>query len=66
MTELPEGALPIGEIIIRYYLDDDGAPMIQIDLPDTDSVPAVVQLGMLDLARDSILHGPDDEDEEDA
>lgn len=50
-----DDTIPIGEITIAYYLDTDGTPIVSTDLPGTDDIPAVVQLGMLEMARDTLL-----------
>lgn len=50
-----DNTLPIGEIAIAYYLDSEGTPIVSTELPDTDAIPAVVQLGMIEMARDTLL-----------
>lgn len=51
----------LGEIVIRYQVPSESQEVIvNITLPDQDDIPVVIQLGMLELARDSILHPEDD------
>jgi len=66
VTDLPEGAVPIGAITITYWLDPDGEAIVTTDLPDATEVPFVVQLGMVEMARQSVWHraGDDEGDDE--
>lgn len=54
--------LTIGTITITKYLSDD-AVLVSIEAsdPDGDRLPLVDALGMLELAKDSLLHPPDDD-----
>lgn len=46
----------LGTIRIDYVVPGDGEPpQVWCKLPEFTEIPVVVQLGMLELARDSIL-----------
>jgi hypothetical protein len=53
----PDETIPIGEIVAKYFLSADGRPEVAIEHPDFETVPIVVQLGMVELIRDTLLHG---------
>lgn len=47
--------LEVGRIVIRYVVPATGEPEVDIEIPGTDAVPLVIQLGMLELTRDLLL-----------
>lgn len=49
----------IGKITISYDLADDGDIHTVLDVEG--DLPVVVQLGLLELAKDTILNPPDDD-----
>jgi hypothetical protein len=51
----PEPDYELGQIVITYALEAD-APMINVTLPDTNDIPMVTQLGMLEYARFTCYH----------
>lgn len=51
---------PIGKITITYDLASDGDIHTVLDVEG--DLPIVVQLGLLELAKDTILNPPDDDD----
>lgn len=53
-----DGHMLIGSIHLNYYLDETGRPYIEVDNPEFDVIPAVVQVGMVAFAQDQILRGP--------
>lgn len=53
--------MTVGEIRIRSVIAETGHPEIAVTLPDTDEVPLVTQLGMLELAKDTLLNGPEED-----
>ena len=64
MNEIPDGAMPIGEITIRYWLNEDGHPIVTVDRPGFDVIPALSQLGMVAFANDDVMHGDHGGDDE--
>lgn len=60
---MPEESIVLGEIVLRYEMNND-VMLVNVELPDSDDVPVVVQLGMLDLARDTILRMHDDDEQD--
>jgi hypothetical protein len=51
----------IGKLVVHYWLDDSGEPLTRVDQTgDMPDQPIIVKLGLLDLAKDTLLH-PDDE-----
>lgn len=58
---MEENQMTVGEIRIRSVIAETGHPEVAIDLPDTDDVPLVTQLGMLELAKDTLLNGPEED-----
>lgn len=57
-----ETAFPVGRIVISYFLDEDGQPKVNVDRPDFDVIPALVQLGIVRYADYSIMHGSGDQE----
>lgn len=51
----------MGEMKLTYKLPEQGDPLVGIEIPDFDEIPAVTQLGMLVMAAAEILFGEDDE-----
>lgn len=54
-------SMDLGRITVRYWLTDDGQPIVSVDVEpeDPQQLPILTQLGMLDLARDTLLHPAD-------
>lgn len=50
-----ETAFPVGRIVISYFLDEDGQPKVNVDRPDFDTIPALVQLGMVAYANYDVM-----------
>jgi hypothetical protein len=51
-----EEGMELGRITIRYFIPADGdGTTVGITLPDFEEVPMVVQLGMIELAKDHLL-----------
>ncbi|GAB3192076.1 hypothetical protein [Nesterenkonia suensis] len=68
MSEQPDhgGAIALGTISISYAIDPDGQP--DVGMSFAEDLPLVTQLGMLALAKDTLLRADewdDDYDEED-
>lgn len=49
-----------GRIVINYEMTESGELLVNHYVKG--DLPVVVQLGLLDLTRDTILHPPTDED----
>lgn len=52
--------MDIGRLIIDYTVTEDGD--LQTALTVEGDLPVVTQLGIIELAKDTILHPPIDED----
>lgn len=61
--EIPAGAVEIGRITTVHYLDHNGTPRVTVHRPDFEALPALVQLGMVELTRKDVMDGPDDQEE---
>ena len=46
--------VPIGKITVDYYLAENGRMITYLEVEG--DLPMIVQLGLLDMARDTILH----------
>jgi hypothetical protein len=53
---------PIGTLKIHYVLDEDGDILTGVEVEG--EIPVVVQLGLLEMAKDTILNPPDDDDDD--
>ncbi len=47
----------IGSITGTYFLDANGNMRVSVDRPDFDVIPPLVQLGIVELIRENVLHG---------
>lgn len=56
-------AIKVGYVYIDYTLRENGDATMSVDT-DGD-LPVVVQLGLLEMAKDTILHPPKDHEEYD-
>jgi len=56
----------VSRIVIERYLSDDGADVVeyQASSPDGNALPVIETLGMLSLTEDSVLHAPEETDED--
>lgn len=69
----PDDGMLVGQITILRTLQPDGFDLVTVEYTDAngDDLPVIEALGMLELARDTILQPPsvthprDDEDDED-
>lgn len=50
-----EYPLLVDTVSIEYFLDEYGMPVVRVNLPRFERIPADVQLKMLDSARDELL-----------
>lgn len=63
-AELPDGAMPIGVITAIYSLAANGEPIVTVNRPGFDIIPAVVQLGIVALIHEDVMHDPAGDDSE--
>lgn len=49
----------IGRIVIPYWINDEGETEFRVDIEG--EMPMVVTVGLLAMAQDTMLNGPDDE-----
>jgi len=56
----------VSRIVIERYLSDDGADVVeyQASSPDGNALPVIETLGILSLTEDSVLHAPEETDED--
>lgn len=52
--------LSIGEIRIAYTITENGHPEVQMSLPDVEDIDTVTQLGLLEMAKHTVISGEDD------
>ena len=61
----PDGGLTVGTIEISYTIESDGDVTTSVLFADFDVVPFVTQLGLLAIAKDTLLRLADAEDDDD-
>lgn len=54
--------LELGEIVLTYSITEDGDIMSGLSI--TGEIPVAMQLGLLELAKDTILRGIYEDDDE--
>lgn len=63
--ETPEGFIPAGRIEIAVFFSADGDLLHNVETSDADGqeLPLMQSLGMLEMAKDSLLHPNEDEED---
>lgn len=56
--EVPDEAMVIGSITGTYSMMPDGDMIVTVNRPDFSIIPAVVQLGIVELIREDVMHDP--------
>lgn len=59
--EIDGRAMKIGEIKISYEMAEDGDVLTNVEVDG--ELPFVTQLGLLEMAKDTLLRGVDDEED---
>ncbi|MCW2759051.1 MAG: hypothetical protein JWO46_2797 [Nocardioidaceae bacterium] len=64
MAEEDDGYLLATIVITKTLTDDDVRVAVTVEDPEGDSIALVDALGMIEMAKDSLLHAPADDDDD--